>query len=108
MNISVRGRYKAEATSKIESRKTPEEKEKELGDMKKNHPTHPNYKPPKNWNGKKVQMGDKIGWSAKNGDVWVPDAHAEGSHAPHWDVQHPDGTYHTVYPISSNTQCSTK
>ena len=76
--------------------------------MKKNHPTHPDYKPPKNWNGKKVRVGDKMGWPAKNGDVWVPDAHAEGSHAPHWDVQHPDGTYHTVYPISSNTQCSTK
>ena len=49
-----------------------------------------------------------MGWPAKNGDVWVPDAHAEGSHSPHWDVQHPDGTYDTVYPISSNTPCSTK
>lgn len=51
--------------------------------MKKDHPTHPNYKPPKNWNGKKVRMGDKIGWSAKNGNVWVPDAHAKYSHVPH-------------------------
>ena len=92
MNISVRGRYKAESTSKTESRKTPEEKEKELEDMKKNHPTHPDYKPPKNWNGKKVRMGDKIGWPAKNGDVWEPDAHAEDSHSPHWDIQHPGGT----------------
>lgn len=55
-----------------------------------------------------IKTGRGYGWPAKNGDVWVPDAHAEGSHSPHWDVQHPDGTYHTVYPISSNTPCSTK
>ena len=91
-----------------ENRKTQEEKDKELQDMKKNHPTHPDYKPPKNWNGRKVKTGRGYGWPAKNGDVWVPDAHAEGSHSPHWDVQHPDGTYDPVYPVSSNTQCSTK
>ena len=34
-------------------------RDKELQDMKKNHPTHPDYKPPKNWNGRKVRVGDK-------------------------------------------------
>ena len=46
-------------------------------------------------------------WPAKNGDVWVPDYHG-GTHSPHWDVQHPDGTYAPVYPVSSNPPCSTK
>ena len=27
----------------------------------------------------------------KNGDIRAPDDH-NGTHAPHWDVQHPDGT----------------
>ena len=29
--------------------------------MKKNHPTHPDYKPPKNWNGRKIKTGRKYG-----------------------------------------------
>ena len=57
------------------------------------------YKPPKNWNGEKVRNpnGSGSGYPAKNGDVWVPTNH-KGTHAPHWDVQHPDGTHTPVYP----------
>ena len=70
-----------------------------LPDMKKNPPKHPDYKPPKNQDGKKVKTADGkgSGWPAKNGDIWEPTDH-KGTHAPHWDVQHGDGTHTPVYP----------
>lgn len=70
-----------------------------LPDMKKNPPNHPDYKPPKKWDGKKVKTpdGNGSGWPAKNGDVWQPTDH-NGTHAPHWDVQHKNGTHTPVYP----------
>ncbi|MBB3178448.1 RHS repeat-associated core domain-containing protein [Variovorax sp. Sphag1AA] len=37
------------------------------------------------------------GWRDKKGDVWEPTDH-NGTHAPHWDVQHPDGTHTPTYP----------
>jgi hypothetical protein len=70
---------------------------RDIGDMKKNKPDHPDYVPPKNWNGEKVKTPRGSGWPAKNGDVWVPDDY-KGTHAPHWDVQHKDGSYDDVYP----------
>ena len=70
-----------------------------LPDMKKNPPNHPDYKPPKNWDGEKVRNpnGNGSGWPAKNGDVWQPTDH-NGTHSPHWDVQHKNGTHTPVYP----------
>ena len=43
-----------------------------LSDMKNKPPTHPDYKPPKNWDGRKVKTpdGNDYGWPAKNGDIW--------------------------------------
>lgn len=75
------------------------ERQEKLGEMKRNPPTHPDYHPPKNWNGKKTKNpnGEGMGWPAKNGDVWVPETHG-GSHAPHWDVQHKNGNHTPVYP----------
>lgn len=75
------------------------ERQEKLGEMKRNPPTHPDYHPPKNWNGKKTKNpnGAGMGWPAKNGDVWVPETHG-GSHAPHWDVQHKNGNHTPVYP----------
>ena len=69
-----------------------------LPDMKKNPPAHPDYVPPKKWDGQKVKNpnGKGSGWPAKNGDVWVPENH-KGSHAPHWDVQHKDGSHTPIY-----------
>lgn len=70
-----------------------------LDDMKKNPPTHPDYKPPKNFDGKKRRNpnGPGTGWPDKNGDVWVPSDH-NGTHAPHYDVESPGGGYKTKYP----------
>jgi RHS repeat-associated protein len=61
-----------------------------LDDMKNNPPTHPEYNPPKNWNGAKVKNpnGAGSGWPDRNGDVWVPTDH-NGTHGRHYDVQNP-------------------
>lgn len=58
----------------------------------------PDYVPPKSgprW--VRNPNGSGAGWIDKKGNVWVPDDH-KGTHAPHWDVQWPNGDYHTVYP----------
>ena len=57
------------------------------------------FKAPKNWNGQKVKCphGKGSGYPDKKGDVWVPTDH-KGTHKPHWDVQHSDGTHTTIYP----------
>lgn len=62
-------------------------------------PNHPDYKQPKNWNGQKVRNpnGRGAGFPHRGGDVWVPTNHG-GTHAPHWDVQHPNGGHTNVYP----------
>jgi hypothetical protein len=57
------------------------------------------YIPPKNWNGQKVKNpnGPGYGYPDKNGNVWIPSG--EGGHGgPHWDVEHPGGGYHNVFP----------
>ncbi|WP_082758391.1 RHS repeat-associated core domain-containing protein [Burkholderia sp. MSMB1498] len=38
------------------------------------------------------------GWRDKKGDIWEPTDH-KGTHAPHWDVQHSDGTHTATYPV---------
>lgn len=75
-----------------------EAEKQSLPDMKKNPPAHPDYEAPKKWDGQKVKNpnGKGSGWPAKNGDVWVPEDH-KGTHAPHWDVQHKDGTHTPIY-----------
>ncbi|MBN2535980.1 MAG: hypothetical protein JXB88_24080, partial [Spirochaetales bacterium] len=74
------------------------EKNKEiLKEMQTNPPNHLDYKPPKNFDGKKTKTSRGSGWKYKKGNIWVPDDH-KGTHDPHWDVQHPDGTYDPVYP----------
>ncbi|WP_089726416.1 RHS repeat-associated core domain-containing protein [Candidatus Thiosymbion oneisti] len=82
-------------------RKTKEEKEQQLKDMKKNPPDHPDYEPPKNWNGKKVKNpnGSGSGWPDKKGRVWQPTDHKGKAHGPHWDVQSPGGGYTNIYPL---------
>ncbi|RIA93358.1 hypothetical protein C1645_735646 [Glomus cerebriforme] len=58
------------------------------------------YEPPKNWDGKKVKVGNsqKKGYPHKNGDIWVPtgrDPSNPNSHGgPHWDVQDSNGGNH--------------
>lgn len=57
------------------------------------------FKPPKNWNGQKVRCpnGKGSGYPDKKGNVWEPTDH-KGTHRPHWDIQHPDGTHTPKYP----------
>ena len=65
-------------------------------------PDHPDYKAPKNWNGKKVNSSRGKGFPHKNGEVWVPENHS-GTHANHWDVQPAKGPgYRKVYPIKQS------
>ncbi len=60
------------------------------------------YKPPKNWNGKKVKNpnGPGYGWPDDKGRVWMPTGPkpSKAHGGPHWDVQKPDGNYDNVYP----------
>ena len=64
-------------------------------------PEHPDFKPHKKKKGKEKIPWNKNrkGFPDKSGDYWepVPDGH-KGTHDPHWDVQHPDGTHTPVYP----------
>ena len=70
-----------------------------LGAMKKFPPNHPDYKVPKGGDRKvKNPNGRGNGWVDRKGDVWIPTDH-KGTHAPHWDRQHPDGSHTNVYPI---------
>jgi hypothetical protein len=71
------------------------------GVCKTKPPNHPDFVPHK----KKTDLEkipwdkNKKGWPDKKGDYWepVPDGH-KGTHDPHWDVQHPDGTHTPTYP----------
>jgi RHS repeat-associated protein len=80
-----------------------------LPDMKQYPPDTwvPQYVPPKSGTRKvRNPNGRGSGWIDKKGDVWVPDDH-NGTHAPHWDVQWPNGDYHTVYPAVQTATIAT-
>ena len=67
--------------------------------FKDSPPDHPDYTPPKNWNGKTVNSSRGRGYPDKKGKVWVPDNHG-GTNANHWDVQpSKDPGYTTVYSV---------
>jgi hypothetical protein len=65
-------------------------------------PSHPDFVPDKRKHGLRKIPWDKNkkGYPDKRGDYWepVPDGH-KGTHDPHWDVQHPDGTHTPKYPV---------
>ncbi|CAG8452298.1 4764_t:CDS:2 [Funneliformis caledonium] len=68
-------------------------------------PTEKNgYEKPKNWDGKlkKAPKSNRKGYPDRKGSVWVPtgeNSDNPNSHGgPHWDVEHPDGSYDNVYP----------
>jgi Ca2+-binding RTX toxin-like protein len=78
-----------------------------LPQLKKYPPTAPGYKAPKSGPALvKNPNGSGTGWLAKDGDVWVPADH-KGTHAPHWDRQHPNGTHTYVYPAMSSNVAKT-
>ncbi len=56
--------------------------------------------PPKDKRYKAPKKGPKKtskGWEDKSGDVWEPATH-DGTHRPHYDVQHRNGTHTPIYP----------
>lgn len=58
------------------------------------------YKPPKQWNGKKVKNPNgrrSYGWPDSQGNVWIPSG-PNGRGGPHWMVQKPDGSYENIFP----------
>ncbi len=65
-------------------------------------PNHPGFEPHKKKKGKEKIPWNKNrkGFPDKFGNYWEPisDGH-KGTHAPHWDVQHPNGTHTSVYPV---------
>lgn len=72
---------------------------------------HPDYTPPKRWDGKKVKMQGgrlmgKYGYPDAKGKIWVPtgpEGHPRAHRGPHWDVAYPDGTGHeNVLPEKKN------
>jgi hypothetical protein len=77
----------------------PKSNKPTLEDLKKGPPKHPDFKSPKGGDRKvKNPNGKGTGWVDKDGDVWVPTDH-NGTHAPHWDRQHPGGKHTNVYPV---------
>ena len=54
------------------------------------------YKPPKNYDGKPDSEGN---YPTKGRDTWGPKTTHGGSHSPHHDIQHPNGTHTPVYPV---------
>ncbi len=55
------------------------------------------YLPPRNYDGRKIRHPRGYGWKDKRGSVWIPTG-PNGHGCPHWDVQHPDGSYENVIP----------
>lgn len=53
--------------------------------------------PKKNWDGKKAKHRRGWGWPDQKGNIWVPTG-PNGHGGPHWDVQHPDGSYTNIVP----------
>lgn len=53
--------------------------------------------PKKNWDGKKVKHRRGYGWLDEKGSIWIPTG-PNGHGGPHWDVQHPDGSYDNIRP----------
>lgn len=98
IDVEITGLFSKGDKEKLKSEDKQEKQS--LPDMQNKPPKHPDYKPPKNWNGGKERNpnGDGTGWSAKNGNVWVPTDH-NGTHSPHWDVQKPGGKYEPKYPL---------
>jgi hypothetical protein len=92
-NDNSSGNGSSETTTNNSEKSSPT-----LEDLKKGPPNHPDFVPPKKGTRKvKNPNGKGSGWIDKNGDVWVPTDHA-GTHAPHWDRQHPNGKHTNVYP----------
>ena len=61
-------------------------------------PDHPDYKPPKKWDGKKKRNPNSPGWGwpAKDGGVWVPTPKMHGGEG--WTIQYPNGEHNHAYP----------
>lgn len=61
-------------------------------------PDHPDYTPPKKWDGKKTKNpnGSGKGWPAKDGGVWIPTPNMHGGEG--WTVQYPGGDHSHAYP----------
>ncbi|HLB43338.1 MAG TPA: polymorphic toxin type 37 domain-containing protein [Gammaproteobacteria bacterium] len=57
------------------------------------------FVPKKNWDGRKIRNpnGPEYGWPDEKENVWVPTG-PNGHGGPHWDVEHPDGSYENVFP----------
>ncbi len=68
---------------------------------KNKEPDHPDFVPHKKKKGlRKIPWNkNRKGYPDKNGNYWepVPDGH-RGTHDPHWDQQHPDGSHTPKYP----------
>ena len=60
-------------------------------------PDHPDYSPPKKWDGKKVNNpnGKGKGWPAKDGGVWIPSPNMHGGEG--WTIQYPGGKHDHAY-----------
>ncbi|MBM17582.1 MAG: hypothetical protein CL947_00765 [Epsilonproteobacteria bacterium] len=58
---------------------------------------HDGFIPKKNWDGKKVRHRRGHGWPDEKGSIWIPTGPNRHG-GPHWDVQHPDGTYDNIVP----------
>ncbi len=89
-----------EKPGKGEDSKAPEKPSKGGSTKAPGKPTEDDgYVPPKNGDGKKIPNpnGPGYGWPDKKGSVWIPSG-LNGHGGPHWDVEHPDGTYDNVYP----------
>ena len=61
-------------------------------------PDHPDYKPPKKWDGKKVRNpnGNNKGWPAADGGVWIHTPEMHGGEE--WTIQYPKGDHSHAYP----------
>ncbi len=55
------------------------------------------FVPKKSWGGEKVKHRRGYGWPDKKGSIWIPTG-PNGHGGPHWDVQHPDGSYDNIVP----------
>lgn len=74
------------------------QEEKSNGAQTPGKPTeNDGFVPKKNWNGEKVKHRRGFGWPDKKGSIWIPSG-PNGHGGPHWDVQHPDGSYDNVVP----------
>ncbi len=61
------------------------------------HTEKDGFIPKKNWDSEKVKHCRGFGWPDKKGSIWIPSG-PNGHGGPHWDVQHPDGSYDNILP----------